>query len=1034
MASSLNLKGLTIEIGGDVSNLQTALKSVNGEITNLQANLRTVESALKLDPSNVDALATKQKLLTEAVAETANKLELLKEAQRQADEVIANGGEVDQQAYRNLQSEIVRTESSLTDYKGQLETTEQQLQSVGQETDSATTETEELGTALSKTGEDGSSAINSIADALVAAGIAQKLGEAAEAVYNLADSYSQASANIVEGTGATGDALKGLEESLYNVYYRVTDSEATIESVGNVLAEVNTRLGLTGESLENTTVLISEFAEHTGTDAVTAVDSVVDIMKKWGLTVDDMPTLLDGLTVANQSCSLSMEEIMSLLVDNKAQFDALGYSIPQATALIVALADSGVNVSSVMTGMRNAINTLSKTTNDVPGAFQKMITSIGECSSDTEALNMEVGNTGKTVKEVFGAKAAQEMVTAIRSGNFAIEDWMNVLQNCDGALQNTANGANTLKDKWATAARNISGAFSQSLSPIIEQVSGKLADLVTKFGQFLQAHPGLVKAITAIGAAFGALLGIASVITIVQKVISVFSALKTVISVVKSVGTAISGLFSILAANPIALIIAAVAALIAIFVTLYNKCEWFRNAVNAVWNGIKTAVAAVGNAIKTAWTAVGNALTSIWNGIKGAASSIWNGITSTITGICNAVKTTITNIWNGIKTAISSVWNAIKSVASSIWNGITSAITNAVNSVKSKVTSIWNGIKSTITSVWNGIKSTASSVWNGITSAIANTVNSAKSKITSIWNSIKSTISNVWNGIKSTATSVWNGITNAISNAVTSAKNKITSIWNNIKSTITGVWNNLKSAASTAWNGIGSTITNIVTSIKTKITSIWNSITSTLTGIWNNIKSKAVSAFQNIGSSIVNVLKQLPSKILGIGQNLVSGLWNGIADKGKWLLDKIKGFGSSILNGLKSILGIHSPSTETAKIGEMLARGLWKGLDDSESLVTDKADELSESVLQKMGRLNDLNVGFNGLTAMNGINGFGSSVNRTDDALNNLIERMDALTALVRANGSKPVYIDKRKLVGAIADDMDEAIGEIANRRAVGAV
>ena len=902
MASSLNLKGLTIEIGGDVSNLQTALKSVNGEISNLQANLRTVESALKLDPSNVDALAQKQKLLTDAVAETATKLDLLKEAQRQADEVIANGGEVDQQAYRNLQSEIVRTESSLTDYENQLQSTETQLQNVGQESDNTTNETQELGEAFNDTGESGTSAVNAIADALAAAGIAKMLQEAGEAVYNLADSYSNATANIVEGTGATGDALKGLEESLYNVYYRVTDSEATIESVGNLLAEVKTRLGLTGESLENTSVLISEFAEHTGIDAVSAVDMIVDIMKKWGLTIDDLPTLLDGLTVANTSCSLSMDEIGRLLVDNKAQFDALGYSVPQATALIVALADSGVNTSSVLTGMRNAINVLSQSTKDVPGAFNSMIQAIANCDSATDALNMEVGNTGKTVKEVFGAKAAQEMVTAIQSGNFAIEDWMKVLQNCDGALQQTANGANTLQDKWATASRNISGAFSQALTPTIEAVSGKLADLVTKFGQFLQEHPGLVKAITAIAAAFGTLLGIASIITIVQKIISVFSALSGVVTVVKTVGTAISGLFSILAANPIALIVAAIAGLVAAFVTLYNKCEWFRNAVNAVWEGIKSAVSTVANAVKNAWNAVASALTNIWNGIKNVASSIWNGITGTITNICNGVKNTLSNIWNTIKTSI--------------------------------------------TNVWNGIKSTASTVWNGITS----------------------------------------------------------------------------------------TITNIVTGLKSKITNIWNSITSTLTNIWSNIKTKATQAFQNIGSSIVNTLKGLPGKILDIGKNLVSGLWNGIADKGKWILDKIKGFGSSILNGIKGIFGIHSPSTETAWIGEMLARGLWKGLDDSEGMLDRKVAEISDGLLDRLSGLTDIDAGINGLAAMNGATGFGTSSDPTEERLAKLLDAVEALRAEVRAERSRPVLINGRKLVGAIADDMDDALGEIQARKEVGAV
>ena len=117
--ASRDLKGLTIVIGGDTSNLATALRDVDGELSHLQTNLRTVNSALRLDPSNVDALAQRQALLTDAVAETSRRLEILRDAQRQVDQQIADGVEVDQRAYRNLQSEIVRAEASLADYERQ---------------------------------------------------------------------------------------------------------------------------------------------------------------------------------------------------------------------------------------------------------------------------------------------------------------------------------------------------------------------------------------------------------------------------------------------------------------------------------------------------------------------------------------------------------------------------------------------------------------------------------------------------------------------------------------------------------------------------------------------------------------------------------------------------------------------------------------------------------------------------------------------------------------------------------------------------
>jgi uncharacterized phage infection (PIP) family protein YhgE len=91
MAAS-RIKGITIEIGGDTTKLQTALKGVNTEIKSTQSQLKDVEKLLKLDPGNTELLAQKHKLLSDAVAETKEKLETLKTAAEQANTALSNGG------------------------------------------------------------------------------------------------------------------------------------------------------------------------------------------------------------------------------------------------------------------------------------------------------------------------------------------------------------------------------------------------------------------------------------------------------------------------------------------------------------------------------------------------------------------------------------------------------------------------------------------------------------------------------------------------------------------------------------------------------------------------------------------------------------------------------------------------------------------------------------------------------------------------------------------------------------------------------
>lgn len=85
------IKGITVEIGGDTTGLDKALKSVNSSIKTTQSGLRDVNRLLKLDPSNTELLSQKQKMLKDAVSATKEKLDALKTAQEQAKAQLEHG-------------------------------------------------------------------------------------------------------------------------------------------------------------------------------------------------------------------------------------------------------------------------------------------------------------------------------------------------------------------------------------------------------------------------------------------------------------------------------------------------------------------------------------------------------------------------------------------------------------------------------------------------------------------------------------------------------------------------------------------------------------------------------------------------------------------------------------------------------------------------------------------------------------------------------------------------------------------------------
>lgn len=113
------IKGIIVEIGGDTSGLQNALKNVNSATSSLTKELKGVNSLLKLDPTNTELVSQKQEILAQNIQETSDKLKLLKQTQEQADEAIANGTKISDKNYRNLQREIINTENKLKELQTQ---------------------------------------------------------------------------------------------------------------------------------------------------------------------------------------------------------------------------------------------------------------------------------------------------------------------------------------------------------------------------------------------------------------------------------------------------------------------------------------------------------------------------------------------------------------------------------------------------------------------------------------------------------------------------------------------------------------------------------------------------------------------------------------------------------------------------------------------------------------------------------------------------------------------------------------------------
>lgn len=183
----------------------------------------------------------------------------------------------------------------------------------------------------------------------------------------------------------------------------------------------------------------------------------------------------------------------------------------------------------------------------------------------------------------------------------------------------------------------------------------------------------------------------------------------------------------LIAMGPIAIIIAAIVALVALIILNWDKIAAF---LEMIWNWIKDLAA-------TVWGAIVDFFTFIWDWMKSTAESVWTGIADFFSGIWNGIKDTAVNVWNAITAFLSSVWNGIKDVANSIINGIKDAWNGALDFIKSIPGRIWDAIKAGAGILFNIGKD----IINGI-------VNGLKRAASAIWNFIKGICEDVWNSIK----------------------------------------------------------------------------------------------------------------------------------------------------------------------------------------------------------------------------------------------------------------------------------------------
>lgn len=301
------------------------------------------------------------------------------------------------------------------------------------------------------------SMISNVAGAIAAGGvaggimaIASALIEVGKEVVDTAIEFEESSATIVQGTGLIGDKLEELTDAANEAWQAIANADMEQGDYASTAAELNTRLGITGELAQAATEDFARFSAITGETATKSVDLFADAMARWNLEVTDIPTLMDQVTVANQSCDAGVTSLMDSLTQYSTTWQTLGYSTEEALGQLVAWEQAGLSSEQMIRGLKKANEELAKTNiDDIPGALQATMDAVASADGLYAGLQVTIGDTGKTVQDVFGAKNAGAWVSALQSGKVAADDYTASIKNSDQAMMTTFENSRTAKDEWS---------------------------------------------------------------------------------------------------------------------------------------------------------------------------------------------------------------------------------------------------------------------------------------------------------------------------------------------------------------------------------------------------------------------------------------------------------------------------------------------------------------------------------------------------------------------------------------------------------
>ena len=942
MAAGRNIKGITIEIGGDTTGLQKALSDVNGKLKSTQAQLKDVNNLLKLDPSNTVLVAQKQELLKNAIADTTEKLDSLEAAQKDVTAAL-EAGKIGQEQYMAFQREVEETRATLTRY-------ETELAGLNTEQDRLATNTDRLNKLFQATGTNVDDYADVLGNRLVTAiknGSAsadqlklaiEKIGKSAtggkadirqltdaldtvddgQAIQNLIqdlrDAGSQAdnTAEQLDGMGKTltGGVLLEAAEQLSAVGDKITElgekAKDAFTETQDATVKASTYFGETGKAAEQTASVIKDvYGEGVGDSMDTVSNAVITVkenlqdldqteltnLTEQGIKLEelygiDMNETLRGVNSLMVNFGMSAQEAMDYIVSGTQngldKTNELGDNISEYAG---KFSQAGYSAQEYFQLLQNGLEGGAYNLDKVNDAINEVTTRLadGTIADSLSKINEETGQV-----EAGTGGWGEEVENVFKQWQQGGATQKQVIDAIVKDIQNTENQQDKLNKAalaFGTMGEDGNTRFIESLTSVgqtYDEVSGSAQNMfdssTTESQKFEASMRQLEQSLIPLGEA---LMNLANQI------------IPPLASGIQKIGEFFGSL-----PEPVQNFVIILGALIAAFTALAPAIMAVAFAVTAlnvpllpiiaIIAGVAAAIAGIIAIVKN-WGAITEWFGNLWQTVKDKCSVIWNAICTFFTETIPAAWDALVAKFQGAAEWWSGLWSQIGQFFSGIWTGICTFFTQTIPQAWQSVVAWFQGIPEWWSGIWQQVHDFFVNIWtmmmqNPVISGIVTTIQT-------LWQNAVTTLQGIWTGLQQIASGAWELIKNTILGPVLLLIDLVTGNFTQLKEDAQNIWSNIQQAASTIWSGIKQVVSSLAQGLVTHVVTLITGFKDTLGNLWEMAKQAASTAWNNIKQAVVTAATNLKNSAVQAVTNLknsVSQAWNNMKSAASQAWQNIK--------------------------------------------------------------------------------------------------------------------------------------------------